>query len=118
MVEGVSSVILLILQGAIPSSHLVDSNPSNRDMSPLTDVDTESYPSEEDTDDELRTFSSEEGDENEYMIKVCGPKLSSFWRDLFPCRRKNQIKRIIQQKRYRSSDVTVDLMFKFLKTIV
>ncbi|KAK0200920.1 hypothetical protein DFS33DRAFT_1386855 [Desarmillaria ectypa] len=47
-----------------------DPSLSDRDMSPLTDVDTESYASEEDTEDEGRTSLGKKSDENEAMIKM------------------------------------------------
>lgn len=57
---------------SLPSNHL-DPHLSDRDMSPLTDVDTESYASEENTEDEGRMSSSGDSDEGEDMIKVGGP---------------------------------------------
>lgn len=42
-------------------------------MSPLTDVDTESYASEDNTEDEGRMYSNGDSDEGEDMIKVGGP---------------------------------------------
>ncbi|KAK0480520.1 hypothetical protein EDD18DRAFT_1205581 [Armillaria luteobubalina] len=59
MVEGVPSNTLLVLQGSsgdlnLPSSRLYHSL-SDRDMSPLTDAESESYTSDEYTEDEGRT---------------------------------------------------------------
>lgn len=50
---------------------------SDRDMSPLTDVDTESYASEEYTEDEGRMSSGGDSDEGEDMIKAAASSSAS-----------------------------------------
>ncbi|KAK0476104.1 hypothetical protein IW261DRAFT_438409 [Armillaria novae-zelandiae] len=67
MMEAVSSGNLLVLQGSSQASSRLCHSLSDRDMSPLTDLDSESYTSEEYTEDEGRTS---DRDQIEDMIKL------------------------------------------------